>query len=61
MPNVRSLNHPLELRFAEIITEIEKLGEDPVLDKALWVLGIGKMKLFEYFEAHPELVRTSTG
>jgi len=61
MPKVRSLNHPIELKLQEILTEIEKLGEDPVLDKVLWVLGIGRMKLSEYFEAHPDLVRASTG
>jgi hypothetical protein len=41
--------------------EIEKLGEDPDLDKVLWVVGIGRIRLSEYFDAHPEVLGASTG
>jgi hypothetical protein len=61
MPNVRHPTHPIELELARIIVEIEKLGEDPILDKVLWVVGIGRMKLAEYFDAHPEVSRALTG
>ena len=61
MPKVGRLKDPSELALADIITEIEELGEDTNLDKVLWVVGIGLMKLSEYFDAHPEAVRASTG
>ena len=61
MPNVRHLKHPTELALTRIIMEIEKLGEDPNIDKVLWMVGIGRMKLSEYFDAHPEVLRASTG
>jgi hypothetical protein len=61
MPDVRHMKHPTELALTRIIIEIENLGQDPDLDKVLWVVGIGRMKLSEYFDAHPEVLGASTG
>ena len=61
LAQVRTLKHPTELALAKVLTEIENLGENPVFDKVVWLTGISRMKLAEYFDAHPELLKESTG